>query len=235
MGARGFLQCSVLAALVMGLTACGDISRPLILGLQADEDGIPSHIDFYIPATNPEAVRVELEGGLVATMTVEISLLDLLSEREIVTLIQVDGLLLAGTPFAILGLSTEEVCVLPERASPGSGLALIDLAEGRMDFNMLLDARVEWASPLLRSTLPEGIPLSISLEERFPITPTEMLRLLAGDGGGLSISKALADTLPVVVGDLTVPIGVEGRMTLAPVESFPEGALLEACAEQLGF
>jgi hypothetical protein len=224
---RRLCQRVVVVALVANGIACGKVSLPITLGLQGDRDFVLLHI----PASNPNAVKMDLEGGVETVMDVEINLFDLLSGNGSVALIRVEDLLFGGTPFTILGVSTGDVCIVLDEVDPGSGMAVIDLRQGTLDIHMLIHSSVKVGSPLLSEIIPGGsFAFPIAIEGSTSLTLAGLLGLLAGGHGGLSITQDISTTLSVPIGSNMLPIGVEAHLTIETIDALPTGRLIDRCA-----
>ena len=227
-----------LALVTGGSVGCGVIEAPMTLAL---EEG--SAMDVILNPDSPNPLNwgtVELEGGVETLMTAEFSLWDILFKRPVLGTLEVTDLLFAGTPFAIFGLSTEEVCTFQDPANPGGGTVLIDIFDHQINnaslqFVMDLASRIKIGNPQLSGAVPEGLPLVLSVDSEADLSLTEMLSLLSGNAeGGLTVTQPLDERITVNVLGVNLNLGVVGALTLSTVNEFPTGPLLDDCIALLG-
>jgi len=221
------LKIAILGAFVATSIACGQIEVPMTLALDAEA----SSIELTIPAGAPEPTAdIGLEGGVETLMVAEISLIDLLFSQAVLGTIEVTDLLFGGTPFNILGISTEEVCVVVDDNAAGGGTVLIDIFQGHIDFNMTLATAILIGNPILGGVIPDGFPFEISVMEGADLSLVEMLALLGGNtDGGLAIEQNFSEVIEADIGGLIVPIGVNASISLATANEFPSGMLIDDC------
>ena len=235
---KDLLLLAVLTAFAAGQVACGVIEVPITLGL---EEG--SAIDLSLNPNSPNPIplgTVELEGGVDTLMTAEFSLLAILFKQPVFGVIEVTDLLFAGTPFALLGIPTGEVCTTQDPNVSSGGTVLIDIFDRQINnaslqFVLDLAAAIQLGNPVLANLIPDGFPLVLSVDSEADLTLAEMLTLLSGDAeGGLAISQTLDEVLDVDLAGIPLQVGVAGELTLATVNEFPMGPLVDDCIAFLG-
>lgn len=236
LGRKG-LELTLLVAFASGTVACGVIEAPAILAL---DEGSQMEVIVNPDTPNPLPVgTIGLEGGAVTLMTVEIGLFDLLFGQPIDGTVEVTDLLFAGTPFSLFGFPTGAVCTIPDPNSDSSGTVSIDIFDHQLnnasvDFAMDLAAAIVVENPDLSGPFPDGLPLSLEVDSSADLTLAELIGLISGNAEGtLTISQPVSERFDVKVLGLTIPLGVEGLLTLTTVNAFPTGPLLDDCIEFL--
>lgn len=235
---KNALLLTALIAFASGQVACGVIEVPMTLAL---EEG--SSIDIYLnpsAPTPPLLGTVDLEGGVETLMTAEFDLIAILFHQPVFGMIEVNDLLFAGTPFTLLGIPTDEVCVIPDPNVASGGTVLIDIFDNQINnasvqFAIDMATAIKVGNPTLANLIPDGFPLVLSVDADADLTLTEMLALLSGDAeGGLTITQELDEVIIVDLLGTQLPIGIEGALTLSTVNEFPTGPLLDDCIAFLG-
>jgi hypothetical protein len=217
------LMTAAVTVLAMHSVACSlQIESTLAL-----EDG--SAMELEIPSGSPNVVSVPIEGGTVMGIDVGIGLLDLLF-GSIEGDVSVVELLFASTGFSILGVDTQELCVIPDPVDAGGGTFTADLFHSTASFDVTINTRGVVGNPVLAAAFPDGFPFPFALQSEVPMTLGEMLGLLTGSGS-LSIEQELDDELLLMVGALEIPIHLGGTLTLASADAFPTSALLDTCLD----
>ncbi len=211
--------------------ACGDIQLPQTLALVGEDNVITMTLSPDTPAA--QSFDLGLEGGVDTTITLSLSLLDLLVNGGLNGLITVDELLFAGTPFEILGIPTGEVCIVPDQDNPGGGSVLIDILAGLMSLDAAFNTRVLLGNELFASAIPDGFPFPLNVQDTSELSIADLIGLIFGnaDGGGMLISQELSDQFEaeILPGFPPIIIGVEGNISLGTVNEFPTGDLIDAC------
>jgi len=221
------LKTAILAACVATSVACGQIEVPMTLALDSEN----SAIDLTIPSSAPApTASIGLEGGVETNMVAEISLLSILFAQPVMGTIEIVDLLFGGTPFSILGVSTEEVCVVVDENAAAGGTVLIDIFQGHIDFNMSLATAILIGNPVLGGVIPDGFPFAIDVMSGADLSLIEMLALLGGNAdGGLAIEQNFSEEIVVDIGGLMIPIGIDAAISLATANEFPTGMLIDDC------
>ena len=232
------LLLAALTGFASGQVACGVIEVPITLAL---EEG--SAIDLSLNPTTPNPIplgTIDLEGGVETLMTAEFSLIAILFKQPVFGLIDVTDLLFAGTPFSLLGIPSDEVCTVQDPLVGSGGTVLIDIFDRQINnaslqFVLDLAASIQLGNPVLANLIPDGFPLVLSVDSEADLTLAEMLTLLSGNAeGGLAITQELQEVLEVDLNGIPLEVGVDGQLTLATVNEFPTGALLDDCIALLG-
>ncbi len=223
------LKLTLIAMFAMGSIACGEIEMPMILALQGEDNSI--NMTMFPDTPTAQSFTIDLEGGVETRMVISLSLLDLIFQHGVFAQIVIDDLLFGGTPFAILGQSTDEVCVVvDEAAGGGGGMAFVDIFQGLISFDMSLATAVLIGSPLLGGAIPDGFPFAMDIQETAEMSLIDMLGLAFGSAdGGFAISQTISDSMIVDVLGLQIPIDIESSMTLGTANEFPTGDLLDDC------
>lgn len=224
---------ALLVALSSGSIACGVIEAPAILAL---DEGSAMDLIVNPDTPNPLPVgTVGLEGGAATLMTVDIGLFDLLFGQPIDGTVEVTDLLFAGTPFSLFGFPTGAVCTIPDPNSASSGTVSIDIFDQQLnnasvDFVMDLATAIVVENPDLSGPFPDGLPLNLAVDSSADLTLAELFGLISGNAEGvLSISQPLSERFDIQILGLTIPLGIEGELTLTTVNAFPTGQLLDDC------
>ena len=235
---KNALLLAMLIACAAGQVACGVIEVPMTLAL---DEGSSMEITLGPNSPNPIVLgTIDLEGGVETRMSAEISLSAILFKKPLLGLIAVDDLLFAGTPFALLGIPTGEVCTVVDPEGPSGGSVMIQILDHKLNnaslaFVMDLAALIKLGNPTLAALIPDGFPLLLSIDSEADLTLTQMLALISGDAeGGLSITQDLDEVLSVELFGNPVEVGVVGSLTLSTVNEFPVGPLLDDCIALLG-
>lgn len=219
----------VLTAFAASSIACGDIQMPQTLALVGESNSIEMTL---LPGTaSATSFTLDLEGGVDTTITISLSLADLIFQHGLNGVITVDDLLFAGTPFVLLGIPTGDVCIVQDDANPGGGTVFIDIFQGLMSFNADFNTRVMLGNPILAANIPDGFPFPMSISDVSELSIADMLGMLFGNAdGGLEISQTISDEFEAeILPGVIIPIGVEASLTLATVNEFPTGALIDGC------
>jgi hypothetical protein len=235
---KNVLLLAALTAFAAGQVACGVIEAPMTLAL---EEGSSMQISLNPTSPNPLVLgTVDLEGGVETLMTAEFSLFAILFHQPVFGVIEVNDLLFAGTPFSLLGIPTGEVCTVQDPNVSSGGTVLIDIFDHQINnasiqFVVDLAAVIRLGNPTLANLIPDGFPLVLSVDADADLTLAEMLALISGDAeGGLAITQELDEVLIADLLGTPLEIGVQGELTLATVNEFPTGPLLDDCIALLG-
>lgn len=232
------LQLTAVTVFAASSIACGDIEALMTLAL---DEGSSMQISLNPDTPNPVLLgTVDLEGGVDTVMTAEIDLFALLFAQPIIGAIEVEDLLFAGTPFDLLGIPTDEVCVIKDPNGASGGTALIDLFDHQpnnasLQFMIDLASRIRVGNPFLAGAIPEGFPLVLEVDSEADLSLAEMLSLISGSGdGGFSVTQELDEQFDVDVAGIPLSLGVTGELSLSTVNEFPTGPLLDDCIALLG-
>lgn len=218
---------------VLPSIACGTVVIPTTLALES-----PSEITIAIPIFPPpyDQETTSLVGGVETTITTELGLLELLGITIGIALpadISVDDILIAGTEIVIGGLlPTGTLCVALDPDLPGGGSALINPLLGVAEFNIALNTLIHITDPGLGGVLGGALPFGAAINAVTPLSLGDLLDLMAGGTGGLSLTQEIDTTLPPdtpVIG----PSQVTATLTLATTETFPSDPLLDECEAYL--
>lgn len=210
--------------------ACGEITLPLTLATEGD-----NFIEIYLPDTAPIPQTTVIEGGVDATVFAEFNFFDLLFKNPILGVLQIDSLLLAGTPFALVGVPTGAVCIAPDPLlGPGGGMVTIDLFGKEIVFDSQLTTVIEVEEPFIANQFPGGLPFAIDVSSTQDFTLLDLIGLLVGTGSGISVSQEINQTIEVPVFGFPIPTRLEGVFTLGTANSLPSSELLDACEVLVG-
>ena len=145
---------------------------------------------------------------------------------------QIDGdvtigdLLFAAEPFVLLGLPSEEICIVKD--GPGSGTFEADLFAETATFDVTMNTIALIGNPVIAGFLPGGgFPFPFDLQSTVPMTLADMLGLATG-GGDLSVTQDVDLDILVPIGT-GLPGHVSGQLTLSGTDAFPTSPLLDAC------
>jgi len=227
--ARRNVQILVLTLAILPAFACGTVVIPTTLAL---ED--PSIINITIPIGPPEEQlkTSSLVGGVETTITTELGLLELIKVslgKALPADIAIDDIRIAGTGFDILGLLfTGTLCVEPDPALPGGGTAMINVLLGVAEFDIALNTLIWVTDPSLGGVVGGPLPFGATIDEMVPLSIGDLLDLIGGGSGGLSLTQEISTTLPPdtpVIG----PAEVSATLTLSSTDTFPSDPLLDEC------
>lgn len=219
----GLVRVLMVGIFAASSVACGQVEFPLILATEGD-----NHIDITVPAGSGNTpVTTDLVGGVDTTLTTEISWLHILFGQPIMGVLEVNDLLIAGTPFALLGINTGEVCIVPDGAG-GGGTVEIDLLHKQATFDASLDTLVKVGNPNLAGALPDGLPFSVDVSSTTDFTLLDLIGLVGGTGG-FTITQDISTTVPITVLGFPLTIGIDGVFTLATANEFPVDPLIDGC------
>lgn len=176
-----------------------------------------------------------LEGGVVMNIDISIGLLDLLF-GQIGGDVSIGDLLFATPPFAFLGiptLFTEEVCVVTQDGNPGGGTFDANLYGKTATFDVDINTIALLGNEALAAALPGGgLAFPFGMQATIPMTLGDMLGMLTGSSD-LEVTQDidLDLVLDVSLGGppVSLPAHVGGQVTLASVDAFPTGPLLDDC------
>lgn len=227
------LKTVLVAALASVGLGCGSLDFPLTLALDGDND---ITIDVYVLGSPTGIVAgTSLEGGVDLTMST--TLADLFDPHGILAMVTVDDVLIAGPSFELLGQTTGTVCV-NDVPDSGGGTALLRLFQGEAEFNVVLDTVIQTLGDL-GSALPDGLPFSTALEASTPFTLGDLLDLVFGGGGGISVSQEISTTIMgpgdgSSILDLIDGSPITATLTLVSADAIPDSLLIDECVAALG-
>lgn len=217
----------LVAALFTLNTACGQIDLPLTLALQGENT-----IRIQIPAFPPgrDTFSSTLLGGADATVTLDLNPFHLFSPNGLVALLSIDQVRIAGTDINIAGLHTGTLCIYDDVANPGGGIAYLRPLRQEADFQLSFNTLISVTDPFILSLFPDPLPFEAELDTTVPVTLSDLVGLLLGNGtgGGLELSQEITTTLP---DDLPILGGgnVTADLTLATVDAIPADPMLDEC------
>jgi len=204
-----------------------------ILGVQEG-----SAMEITVLSLPPQVL--ELEGGTVMNIDVNLSLLDLILGRGINGDISIGELLFTAPPFDFLGIpvfNTHEICVVKDENLPSGGDFNADLGDQMATFDVVLNTIALIGNPVLAANLPGGgFAFPFNLNSQVPLSLGDMLGLLTGSGD-LEITQPLDEDIDIVL-DPDGPGGnpgqtlaghIGGSITIEDVDVFPTSPLLEDC------
>lgn len=227
--ARHRLYVLLLSAAIVPSFGCGTIVIPMDLVL---ED--PSQIDIHIPIFQPpfDVATTNLVGGVEMTITTNLGFFQLLGislGQALPADISVDTIAMAGTEILIGGLlPTGTLCVTLDDTLPGGGSALINPLLGVAEFNIALNTLIYITDPGLGPIVGGALPFGADVNAITPLTIGDLLDLLGGGGGGISLTQEIDTTLPPdtpIIG----PAQVVATLTLATADAQPSDPLLDEC------
>ncbi len=216
-----------LTALVMAVAA-GSFGCNLSIDqtLALDEG---SAMEIEVPAGSGTVAVAPLEGGTVMNIDIGIGFFDLIL-GNIDGDVSVGEILFASSGFNLLGLDTEELCVVPDPADPGGGSFAADIWGGSATFDVSINTRGLIGNEALAAAIPDGFAFPFNLQSTVPLSLGDMLGLLTG-GGGLSVTQELDETFNAEIGPISLPLHIGGELSLSSVDAFPTSPLLDACLE----
>lgn len=213
---RRFVQAASLVAVAFVGTACGKISIPAHMVLDANETN-----EISIAALG-QNLTIPLTGGLAAKVVIDTK--NLLSPQGIVTTIKADTVEIAGPSVSFIGLETGTLCARENAADPTVATAYIKLfGQSVADFHFAAEA----TTALLGGLIPGGIlPLTQDVDD-LPLN-IDFKKLLRLDLSGLSTSGVIAGTVPADIpliggAPFTLTISMKGSTKAA------KGPLLDEC------
>jgi len=226
---RAKLLVAVFALGVVPSFGCGKITLPVDLAL---ED--PSQLTLELPIFPPpyNEASTTLVGSVQTTIKANVGLLELLGAfagKALPATIQVDDVLIAGTPILIAGaLSTGTVCLFQDPVLASAGTASFNLLLGTAAFNMTLNTRLGVTDPTVGGLFGGPQPFSQVVNAVTPLSLSDMLAILAGQDSGLALTQEIdASFGPVPVVGI---IHVTGSLTLASTSTLPSDPLLDQCS-----
>jgi len=212
---------ALVTALSMGSVACNlSIEQTLAL-----EEG--SAMEIEVPAGSGAVGVAALEGATVMVIDIGIGLLDILF-GSIEGDVTVAEMLFASNGFVLLGIPTEELCVVPDPVDPGGGSFAADIFGGSATFDVSMNTRALIGNPVLAGAIPDGFAFPFNLQSTLPLSLADMIGMLTG-AGGLSVSQELDETFDVTALGITLPIHIGGQLSLASTDVFPTSPLLDRC------
>ncbi len=221
---------ALLAVFVLPSLACGNIVLPQVLAVEE-----PSEITLSLPIFPPpfDMETTSLSGGVETTITANLGFFELLGifvGQALPANIDVDNIAIAGTEFLIAGgLPTGTICVTLDESLPGGGQALLNPLLGVAQFMLDLNTLILITDPFLGGALGGGgLPFGASIDAITPLSIGDLLGLIAGGAGGLSLTQDIETTLPAdtpIIG----PATVTATLTLSSADTLPSNALLDEC------
>jgi hypothetical protein len=217
---------------VLPFIGCGTIEQEVILELEQ-----PSEMTIEFPSLPPpnDLETTELVGGVITTITTRLGLFELLGMfvgQAIPGEVAVDGILIAGTEIVIADvIPLGTMCIAGDAENPSDGMVylnpLLGVAAFDMSLNMLVHATDPWASQVLGGPKP----FSQEVNATTTLTMGDLLDLLAGGTGGLSVTQDVeAELGPLPLFGL---LNVTGTLSLAAADAFPTDPLIDECLAYL--
>jgi hypothetical protein len=226
---RTGLRAAVLGLFVLPLMACGDVVIPQTLVLEQ-----PSEISLTVDVIDPpETYTTSLVGGIESTITASLGLFEVLGALVGVPLVadvSVDNIAIAGTEINFLGLlPTGTICVSLDELNPGGGEAYINPLLGVAQFLIDLNTVISITNEVVGGILGGPLPFAATIDSIVPLTLGDLIGLILGDSGGISLTQEIDTTIPE---DVAIIGGapISATLTLASADALPSGnALLEEC------
>jgi hypothetical protein len=197
----------------------------------------PSEITLELPILPPpyNFETTNLVGGVQTTITTKLGLLQLLGAfagKAIPADIAVDDVLIAGTEIVLGGsLPLGTLCVAQDPENPSSGMAYLNPLLGVAEFEMALNTMFHATDPYSGPLLGGPVPFVQEVSAITPLTIGDMLDLLGGGGGGLSLSQPVdAELGPLPLFGM---INITGTLTLATADAPPSDPLIDECEAYL--
>lgn len=205
------------------LPACGPIEVPVNLNL--DPTG-PNELSIELPGGAVETSQ--LTGGVGATIILDTD--KLLTWNGVFGTLRVDEVRIAGSSFDVIPdiLSTGTICLTqdPDTAS-GGFVYLRPLFKKEADVQLTLSTLALVTDPGL-SQLAPPLPFGATIDTQVPLTLSDLLALASGEGGSLTITQSIVDTLPADI-PLLGGSDVMATVTLSNSDMRAEGPLLDEC------
>lgn len=218
------------ALFVLPSLACGSIDLPVTLALE-DPSAITIEIPIFPPPDDMETTT--LVGGVETNISADVgilTLLGLLVGQALPADITVNDIAIAGTELVIGGfLPTGTICVALDEADPGGGMAYLNVLLGMAAFQLDLNSVIYLTNPVVAPILGGPLPFQASIDTMAPLKLSDLLGLLAGGSGGLSLTQTIDTNLPPdtpVIG----PAGISATLTLSSADALPSDLLLDECA-----
>ncbi len=215
----------VLTALVVAI-ATGSFGCNLTIDQTlALEEG--SAMEIEVPAGSGSVGVAGVEGGTVMNIDIGIGLFDILF-GSIEGDVSVGEILFASTGFNLLGIDTQELCVIPDPVDAGGGTFEASLYRKTATFDVAINTRALVGNPVLAAAIPDGFAFPFNLQSTMRLTLLDMIGMLTGSSS-MTVSQTLDETFDVSVGAVTVPINLGGTLTLSSADAFPTSPLLDTC------
>jgi hypothetical protein len=216
------LRLSVTLAIV-AIVGTAQYEMPLVLELDPEQ---PNTLVLVEPFQGGAARTSRLVGGVETTLVFDAA--KLLTREGVMATIRVDAVRLAGTSIDILGLiPTETLCIVPNPDLASGGVAHLRPVQGTASMELTLETLSFATNPALEGVVPP-IPFGALVEDEFPLSLVQMLGLLTGQEGVISIHQVLQDFLPPeipVLGGAEVTV----TATFANTQAIDPDPLLDDC------
>lgn len=212
---------ALITAMSMGSVGC-NLEMEQMLGVDAG-----SAMEIEVPAGSGAISIATLEGGTIMNIDISIGFFDILT-GSIDGDVSVGELLFASSGMSLLGIDTEELCVIPDPVDPGGGTFAASIFGGTATFDVALNTRAMLGSPILGPVIPDGLAFPFVLQSTVPLSLGDMIGMLTGSGN-MTISQDLDETFDVSVLGTTLPVHIGGALTLSSVDAFPTSPLLDTC------
>lgn len=200
--------------------------------------GCSQVLDTIIAAQEGSGVTIQLGtldletqfvGGIDSTVTIQISLFDLLFGLPLKGTVDVNDMLFAGTPIILApGVSTGAICISPlDPADPGGGTIKIDLKRRKLTMQVTSISGIRLADPVLGPVV--GV-LEFPVEVD-SVVPVSLLDLLGALGGG-SLPLDITQDVSLVIDDPSSPFNgavITGQFVLGQADAFPSDPLIDEC------
>jgi hypothetical protein len=209
-----------------------------LMGTMVVGTGCTQVLDTVLEAQEGSGVTITLgvlnlettfTGGIDSTVEITISLFDILFGRPLDGTVELNDLLLAGTPIIIApGLTTGAICVSPlDPENPGGGTIEIDLKRRKLTMQVSAAAGIRLADPFLGPAVGV-LEFPVEVDATAPVSLADLLGALGGGSLPLDITQPVSMT----INDPTSPFNgavIEGQFVFAQADAFPTNPLIEEC------
>jgi hypothetical protein len=218
---RTLMLAGLLGTMVVG-TGCTQVLDTIL----AAQEG--SDVTIQLGALNLET---SFTGGIDSTVEITISLFDILFGRPLDGTVEINDLLLAGTPIIIPigpGISTGAICVSPlDPGNPGGGTIVIDLKRRKLTMHVATAAGIRLADPVLGPAVGV-LEFPVAVDATVPVSLADLLGALGGGSLPLDITQEVSMT----INDPGSPFNgavITGQFVFAQEDTFPSDPLLTQC------
>lgn len=177
---------------IISIIGTAQYSMPLVLEFDPAEANVLQITEP--PRLGSEVRTSQLVGGVELTLTFDSR--RLLSESGVVATVRVDDVRIAGTGIDLLGLiPTGTLCIAPNPDLASGGVAFLRPVRSEAQMQLTLETLSHATNPALEGVVPP-IPFGAMIDEEFELGLVELLGLLTGQEGTISVQQMLSDTLP---------------------------------------
>jgi hypothetical protein len=177
-----------------------------------------------------------LVGFVDSTATIQLSLLDIALKRTVSGTVEINQLLIAGTPATILGLSTGTICTaIDPDAPPPTGSVTIDILREQMRLQATASTIISPTDPVTRSFLHDVLDIDylVELDETTRVTAVDLVGALTGKPIPVDIVVPVDFFVPIT-NLLLANAHVTGQIHMKSVEAIPTSPLLDDCVAFYG-